>query len=475
MPPLRDPLRQPETWALLLGLALIALPWRAHTDHGDAQLYQVVARHMVEDDTWLSLRYLPSVHPRFFEHLPFGLWPFALAIRLLGEGALAPLCAAFSAGTLLLTATVARRAAGPWAATVALLALALPDSFFVRAGHPFLEPPLLLLSTAAALPPLLGVPSWRGWLTAGLLAALACAVKGPFGLVPLVAATTARALVERSPRLLLAGAATTLAAATPTALFLALSPEWWEGYVRHQLLASALGERMDGRPDWYLPWLTAARRFWPGLPLALLGAVLATGRPACLAAALSPAGPAEPTRRAARVLLLTCLLALAALCLPSRKVWNHALVAFPLLAMLAGAAVGPWLQARLSAPERTRRATRALALVALAALGASATGAGRLIYRTSCVAVGPLAPTLEALPPGAPILVVSLQEEWSALSTLAVERRLVPWRLPALGAELPAGPASQARLALVAEGAPVSSASGWHEVGTHGRWRLLRR
>lgn len=471
---LRDRLRQPEAWALLFALALISLPWRAHTDHADAQLYQVVARHMVEDDSWLSLRYLPSVHPRFFEHLPFGLWPFALAIRLLGEGALAPLCAALSAGTLLLTARVARRAAGPWAATVALLALALPDSFFVRAGHPFLEPPLLLLATAAALPPLLGAPCWRGWLTAGLLAALACAVKGPFGLVPLAAAATARALVERSPRLLLTGAATTLAAAAPTALFLALSPEWWEGYVRHQLLASALGERMDGRPDWYLPWLTAARRFWPGLPLALIGAVLATGRPGRLAAALSPEGPAEPARRAARVLLLACLSTLAALSLPSRKVWNHALVAFPLLAMLAGVAVGPWLQARLSAPEPARRATRALALAAVAALVASAAGAGRLLYRTSCVAAGPLATTLEALPPEAPILVVSLKEEWSTLSTLAVERRLLPWRLPALEPELPAGLASEARMALVAEGAPVS-ASGWQEVGAHGRWRLLRR
>jgi hypothetical protein len=33
-----------------------------HADVYDGQLYRVVARNLVEDGTWLHLRYLPLVH-----------------------------------------------------------------------------------------------------------------------------------------------------------------------------------------------------------------------------------------------------------------------------------------------------------------------------------------------------------------------------------------------------------------------------
>jgi hypothetical protein len=461
----------PLAWAALVFLGLTTATWWPHTDLGDSQLYQVVARHMVEDGSWTQLRYLPTVHPRFFEHLPFGFWPFALVIRLLGEGALRPLCAAFSLGTLLLTGSVARRSAGTWAGVTAMLVLAFPDGFFIRGGHPFLEPLLLLLATGSAVPPLLGVPRARDWLVCGLLAAGACAVKGPFGLLPFAGATVARALVERSGKVLVLGTLVGLVATVPTVLFLVTHPEWWEGYVRHQVLASATGERLDGQNAWYLPFRTLGSRFWPGLPLLAAGGVLALGRPARAFRALLPEGTPDEARvlRSARVLLLASLFVLTALCIPGRKVWNHSLVAFPLLAMLTGVGLGPWLEARLAPPGRARRARLGLAVLALVVLGASAAGAGRLLFPRQCPASGVLAPALADVPAGAPVLVVSAQYEWTTLAAFAVERRWLPRRLPELGAENP----DEAHVAFVADGAPVS-APGWREVGRDGRWRLLR-
>src|SRR5947209_16070156 len=93
-------------WAALLvfGSALLALPVTGHVDDSDADVYRVVVRNMVADHAWLDLRYLPRVHPHFHEHLPFGFWPFAAAVRMFGEGAIAVVGALF---TLLLFVVVA--------------------------------------------------------------------------------------------------------------------------------------------------------------------------------------------------------------------------------------------------------------------------------------------------------------------------------------------------------------------------------
>ncbi|MFY0527070.1 ArnT family glycosyltransferase [Archangium gephyra] len=467
---------KPTVWAVLVFLGLTTSTWWTHTDLGDSQLYQAVSRHMVEDGTWLALRYLPDVHPRFFEHLPFGLWPFALVIRLFGERALFPLCAAFSLGTLLLTGTVARRAAGPWAGVTAMLVLSFPDGFFTRAGQPFLEPLLLLLATASAVPLLLGVPRPREWFLCGVLAALACAVKGPFGVLPFAGAAVARAFVERSFQVLVIGTLVGLAATVPTVLFLVTHPDWWEGYVRHQVLASASGARTDGQLSWYIPFRTILSRFWPGLPLLVAGGVLAFGRPARALRTLLPEGTRDEAgvRRTACVLLLASLFILTALCIPGRKVWNHSLVAFPLLAMLVGIGVGPWLEARLASPERARRATRGLAVLAFVVLVASLAGAGRPLFPRRCPLAGALGPETADVPPGASVLVVSPSHEWTTVAAFAVERRWSPWRLTELGSGLAPGGPAEARVAFVAEGAPVSD-PGWREVGREGRWRLLRK
>src|SRR4051794_30827003 len=75
---------------LILALAFVLLVGasRGHVDDTDAQLYQVIARHLVEDRGALALRYEPGIYPAFHEHLPFGFWPFAAAVAVFGEGAL---------------------------------------------------------------------------------------------------------------------------------------------------------------------------------------------------------------------------------------------------------------------------------------------------------------------------------------------------------------------------------------------------
>ncbi len=153
--------------ALLAGTALLAIPQFVHSDDGDAQLYQVVTRHMVEDHTWTNLRYLSNAYTEFREHLPFGFWPYAIAVRAFGEGALGPLALGFSVATLLVVAFAARRLAGEGAAVVAVISLAACDSFWSLGGRPRLDAPLVLFANLAALPVLLGPRRaighfWRG-------------------------------------------------------------------------------------------------------------------------------------------------------------------------------------------------------------------------------------------------------------------------------------------------------------------------
>src|SRR5260370_23293919 len=81
---------------LSIFVVLMGATWFQHTDVGDAQLYQVIARHMVQDDRWTSLRYLPTVHPRFYEHLPFGFWVIAATMRWVATWPVVPLFAALS-------------------------------------------------------------------------------------------------------------------------------------------------------------------------------------------------------------------------------------------------------------------------------------------------------------------------------------------------------------------------------------------
>ncbi len=452
---------------LVLALAAAALvaPWWGHVDDTDAQLYQFVARGMAARHSWLDPRYLPRIYPHFREHLPFGLWPFVAAIRLAGERALAPLAALETLTALALTGWLGRKLAGPWAGALAMAVLATNESFVLYGGRPRLDPLLVLLATAAAVPVLLGRPSARGWLLAAGLAALAALVKGPFGVVPLAAATLARAILDRSPRALIAGATASVAALLPAAGFLLAERwwgdgTWWTGYVVKQLVSSALGVRHDGHLAWTFPLTDLGRRFWPGLALLPLG----------IAQALRRRSPPSAEVEAARLLALTAVAQVALLTLPGRKVWNHELVAYPLLALVGGVGVGPWLAAR-SRPAQARVALGA-AVLAGACWGAALSGIGRRWDKPACVVAAEFAPELARLPPGTEVPVVSRPTDWHLIAQLAEERSLAAYPSATVTA-LAAVPAGD-RLA-IASGSVSGLPAGWHLVARARGYALLAR
>jgi 4-amino-4-deoxy-L-arabinose transferase-like glycosyltransferase len=457
--------------ALVIATAVLVAPWGGHVDDTDAQLYQVVARHMVQDGRWLDLRYLSHAHAQFREHLPFGLWPWAVTIRLLGEWALAPLAGLFTFCTLLLVGFLGGRLGGWSMAAVALLVLGTTESFIIYGGRPRLDP-LLLLFVVASLVPVLGFPpSAKRWLWAALFTALAALVKGPFGLLPFLAAALAVSWEARSLRWAAAAVLLTALAAVPVAAFLLADKlfsqgTWWRGYLDVQLLASATGERGDGlEPPWF-PFATVARRFWPGLPLVALGLLRAAGWPKPLDASLPPTPPV------ARRLALTALLLLLGLAIPERKVWHHALVAYPVLALLAGAGTAPLLRRWLATPGRQRAALAALAVLAALLVGFVAMGAGARVWKP-CVLAGEFRGALDGLRPGDSVLVVSDPTHWRLLAGLAAERQLEPF----LEKRLVEGADHDAPWALVEKHLlpPGALVAPWQEVAEARGWVLLRR
>ncbi|MGO8969308.1 MAG: hypothetical protein ACLQDQ_07025 [Myxococcaceae bacterium] len=457
--------------ALLLATAVLVAPWTGHVEDTDAQLYQVVARHMVEDGHWLELRYLQGVHPQFREHLPFGLWPWALAIRLGGERALAPLAGLFTLATLVLLGWLGRRLGGWGMATLALLLLGTTESFIIYGGRPRLDPLLLLLVVASLAPLLAWPPSARRWLWGALFAAGAALVKGPFGLLPFLAAAVSVAWEERSTRLFGRAVLLTLLAAVPVVAFLVADKtggtgSWWKGYLDAQLLASATGGRTDGlEPPWF-PFATVAARFWPGLPLVALGVARAAGWPKQLDVAL------PPSPRVARRLAVCALLLLLGLALPERKVWHHALVAYPVLALLAAAGGTPYLRLWLATQRRQRAALAALVVLLACSVGFLAVGGGALLWRPSVIAAE-FGAELDALSPGEAVLVVSDPPHWHMVAALAAERRLEPWMEQRLGQAEDHG----ARFALVEKHLLPQSPlpAPWHKASEARGWVLLRR
>lgn len=395
-----------------------------HVDISDASLYRVIARHLAVDGQWVSLRYLPTAYPRFFEHLPFGFWPMAVVIRLVGESALPALQLGLSALTVWLVGRSAKSLAGWGAGVLAMTTLALTQNFFFFASMTLLEVPLLL-GAALAMAGLSRQKPDALMLTLTFVGTLVgVATKGPFGLLTPAALWLARVLIERSLVVAIgAGLAIALAVA-PVVGFVALSPDWLEAYGRGQVLASLTGARSDGDSGRFFTVVKVFESFWPGLALI---ACLLPGPTRRLV------GPSSPEHRRALWLAGGAVVVLLfGLSLPARKVAHHAFVAFPLMAVLSGVVLGPAIE-RLIA----RRSARPVALV-LAALGVSGLVAGplgvaKLFSGPACVMSTELALAFDQLPAGSSLEVVATDSPWPTLSALAAERRLVPVHVRALG------------------------------------------
>ncbi len=459
---------------LLLGaLALVAAgvvaPALVHVDETDSQLYQVVARHLVEDNAWVDLRYLPEVHPRFREHLPFGLWPAAATIRLFGEQALPVPYTAFTLGALALIGWVSTRLYGAWAGVASVLVLGTSESFFLYGSRTLLEPPLLFLATAAAVPLLFEQVTTRGWVLALLLASAATLVKGPFGLLPLAAASASRALLSRSWRDVVLGVVVTSLAAVPVAAFLLHDRafgdgSWWAGYLHAQLLASMEGTPGEEAMPFWFPWRVILGQITLAVPLAAV-AVVRSVRQSDVHSGWST-----------RVLALSCGLMLVALGLPARKLYTHELIAFPFLACLAGAGASPFLEKWLGAARRVRAGALALAALSVVAWVSAFARIGRHLVNRPCLASSEMSAEFAAIRPGEAVWVISELPNWALIASLAAEQKLVPYPatrlIPASASAEAAGLGPRvaiARAELVAPGTPH-----WLQVARARGWVLLR-
>ena len=422
---------------MVLAAGLLVAPMWGHVDDTDAQLYQVIIRHLVRDHRWLKLSYLPTLHPQFREHLPFGFWPGALCVRLLHTERCLPLLGAlWSLLTVGLVGWEARRIGGWWAAVSSMGLLAFNETFFRYGARARLDPLLILLSFTSAVPLLGGPVTKFKWIKAALGASLSVLVKGPFGLVLLSAAVLARGLQERKRSFWAKGIAALCAALIPISIFLLVDKlwwggAWWNGYVREQLLASASGHRVDGTDGFFFPFLSIAGRFWPGLPL-VGWAVWNAWRP-------SPRVAAD-LRVSLRLLSLSAIFSLLILCLPHRKWWNHELIAYPVLALLAGVGSQPWLSAFFHLKHRIAVAAVAGCLLTASVWTLTLTGMGRHLLPAPCVVSTDFSLALSRLAShSTPVFEVSAEPDWQIIAELAAEKNLEPiWRA-ALPVEAPPG------------------------------------
>lgn len=394
-----------------------------HVDVSDASLYRVLARHLADDGSWTALRYLPTAYPRFFEHLPFGLWPMVVVIRLSGESALPLLQLGLSLGTVWLVGRAASNLAGRWAGLGAMTTLALTQNFFFISSLTLLDVPLLL-SAAVVLVALTrerldGVS--LGLLFAGTL--LGVATKGPFGLMTPGAFVLARAVVDRSLRAFVLPSVVMLAAMLPVVAFVFTSHEWLEFYGRGQVLASVTGARADGDGGRSFAVQKLLEMFWPGLAFL----------PLLVPGVRRRLEPGAGDSRAVKLVALASLVLVVGLSLPARKVAHHVFVAFPLLALTSGVALRPLLE-RVVARWSEKPLAMVLGFFVVAGLVAGPLGVAQLFSGRACVMSTEFAHTFDGIAPGTELEVVAAEAPWPTLSALAAERRLVPVHVRQLGA-----------------------------------------
>jgi 4-amino-4-deoxy-L-arabinose transferase-like glycosyltransferase len=436
----------------------MALFARAHVDDGDADLYTVVVRHLVEDGTWHRLRFTSGVFPHFFEHPPLYFWVEALALKLGSEAVLPWLGVACGLGTLAVAFGFGRWLLGTPAAFLGVLTLVATESFVRYQGRALLDPPLVLLSTAA-FAVLVRAPDRVSMnMLAGLVAGVGVLVKGPPALGAPLAGLLALALLgSLSPArwartALIVGVS---AAALPALLLLYDSAHgggWWEGYVLHQVVDSFTGRRRDGVTSHAHVLKSLWGRFWPGLPFALY--------------AMARAVRDAPSRRRVLALLAWAGLYVAAFSSTGRSSWYYVLPAYVPLALLAGQGAAELLQ-RLGA-----RVEQGLLR------GAVVFGYGGAVvaFLLPSSLVGPrqceIAPIVEAAkaePPGAPVYLVASQADLHLAGLVAGHTRrdvvlLAPSLLESGGGDLPSD------AVVVVQGTQVPSS--WRPLARRPAWEV---
>ncbi len=443
------------TAGLVLPFALV------HLDDADGVVYAVVARNLASDGQLFNLRFLPDVFPRFREHPPFFFWFWAALWKAGPERLLAFAGAAFGLLTVVSAHSLARPLLGRRAAFLGCVALATTESFFRYQARPRLDPPLTWAFTASVAALVLA-RGRRGWLLAGgAAAAFGLLVKGPPALGAPVAAALALAVLGRGAEVRRPGwwALALGPALSAGSLFLlydhlALHGTWWIGYVKGQVLPSALGTRRDGATDHLYLFRSALTRLGPWSALLLFAAIRSVRR------------PRSRRSRAVLALLLWALLVLGGYAVAGRSWWHYAMPAYVPLALAAGCGLESLL--RRAGPRGFRVAALVTAGAALVLVFALPFRLARFVV-TPCI-LGQLPILTEPPPAGTRVALVAHRVPLAEAGILADHARLEAVPLPSTTA---LGDRRDIGFALV-EG-PTPAVPGWRTVGRQGAWTELRR
>ena len=373
---------KPRDWngaalLLLAGLIVFAHLGRTHLANFDDCYYAQKAKEMVQTGDWLTPHF--AGHPRW-DNPPLFLWLIALAFTVAGVTNGAAIFWSAVAGVLSvgLTYRLAERRLGlsEFGAFSAAVVLLLTQYFLKYARHAMFDVFLSFLFLAAIWGYVGAIRGdRRQFLLLGAAVGLGVMTKSVLGLFPLAVAALHALVTGRARRLLdpwflaALGLSVLLVAPWYVSQYAAYGDRFLNEHFRWLLVERALG---SGAPRPWTSYFDYAREialvYWPWLPVALGGVVLAVGR------ARQPAGPAEAGdaaswshRDTAWLLLLWLLVVVGVMSLASEKKLWYVMSAFPCLALCSGLAFETWIRG-YGARRRVQRAALAALAVTAAVL-----------------------------------------------------------------------------------------------------------
>ena len=360
--------------ALLFLLAagiLFARLGEGHLANFDDCYYAEKAKEMVRGGDWLTPHFAGTAR---LDNPPLFLWLQAVAFLVFAVNDWAAIFWSALSGALCvpLLYRLARRRLGldPFESWSAAIALLTTQYFLKYARHAMFDVFLTLLFLIAIYAYVRAVQGERkSFLLFGLATGLGILTKSVLGLFPLVVAVlhllwTGRGRTLRDGWFLTGVAVAGLVAAPWYIANLRLhGDQFVEEHFRWLLWRRGLGIGVGARPWWshfdYLREL--AQVYWPWLPLAAAGSVIALRR----ADAPPAAGESWSRRDTARLLLLWFSVVVGIMSLGAEKKLWYVMTAFPCLALFAGLAAGAWVRGE---PLRRRVQVFGFALLGAAAL-----------------------------------------------------------------------------------------------------------
>ena len=338
---------------LLFVLALSILFARlgqCHLANFDDCYYAEKAKEMVRGGDWVTPHFAGI--PRL-DNTPLFLWLQSLAFLVLGISDWAAVFWSALSGALCvpLLYRLARRRLGldPFESWSAAIVLLTTQYFLKYARHAMLDVLLTLLFLVAIYAYARAVQGERkSFLLLGLATGLGILTKSVLGLFPLVVAVLHLVWTGRGRALrdgwFLAGIAAAALVAAPwyVANFQRFGDQLVDEHFRWLLWHRGLGVGGGARPWWsHLDYLRElAQVYWPWLPLAVAGSVIAIRR----ASAPPAAGEAWSPRDTARLLLLWFLAVVGIMSLGAEKKLWYVMSVFPCLALFAALAAGAWIR-----------------------------------------------------------------------------------------------------------------------------------